>query len=57
MHHIKALKSKTSGFMNVMRAMNRKQITVCKSCHVKIHAGIYSGISKKKKITFNKRLV
>ena len=48
MHHVKALKSKTSGFMNVMRAMNRKQIPVCKSCHVKIHAGIYSGISLKK---------
>lgn len=40
--------------MNVMRAMNRKQITVCKSCHVKIHAGIYSGISKKKKLPSTK---
>jgi predicted HNH restriction endonuclease len=47
MHHVKALIGKTSGFMDIMRAMNRKQIPVCKSCHVKIHAGKYSGISLK----------
>jgi hypothetical protein len=47
MHHVKALKGKTRGFMDIMRAMNRKQIPVCKSCHVKIHGGNYSGISLK----------
>jgi predicted HNH restriction endonuclease len=42
MHHIKALKTaKAVGFINVMKAMNRKQIPVCKSCHVKIHNGSY----------------
>jgi predicted HNH restriction endonuclease len=33
--------------MDIMRAMNKKQIPVCKSCHVKIHAEKYSGISLK----------
>ena len=45
MHHIKALRGKkTDNFMNVLRAMNRKQIPVCSICHDKIHAGLYSGI-------------
>ena len=48
MHHVKALKGKSGKFMDVMRAMNRKQIPVCFTCHRKIHAGLYSGISLKK---------
>lgn len=49
MHHVRALKkSNTSGFMDVMRAMNRKTIPVCSSCHDKIHAGLYSDINLKK---------
>jgi hypothetical protein len=48
MHHVKALKSaKTSGFITVMINMNRKQIPVCKSCHVKIHNGTYDGLKLK----------
>lgn len=48
MHHVRALKKgKTGGFMDVMRAMNRKQIPVCRTCHVKIHNGLYSGLSLK----------
>jgi group II intron reverse transcriptase/maturase len=47
MHHVKALKGKVSGFKSVMKAMNRKQIPVCKSCHKKIHLGTYDGFSLK----------
>ena len=45
MHHVKALKEKVSGFQSVMKAMNRKQIPVCQSCHHKIHNGTYDGLS------------
>jgi predicted HNH restriction endonuclease len=47
MHHIRALKEKVAGFMSVMRAMNRKQIPVCRACHLKIHNGTYDGLSLK----------
>jgi len=47
MHHIKALKGKVSGFTSVMKAMNRKQIPVCRTCHNKIHDGTYDGLSLK----------
>jgi hypothetical protein len=47
MHHVKSLKGKTAGFMDVMRAMNRKQIPVCRACHQKIHDGTYDGLSLK----------
>lgn len=55
MHHVRALKSgKTSNtFMDVMRQINRKQIPVCKSCHIKIHAGKYDGLSLKKILSNN----
>uniref|UniRef100_UPI0023F1FF6A reverse transcriptase n=1 Tax=Cyathus jiayuguanensis TaxID=380660 RepID=UPI0023F1FF6A len=53
MHHTKHIKkskvpSLGSGFTQLMRQLNRKQIPVCKSCHDKIHAGKYDGISLKK---------
>jgi len=49
MHHIKSLKtSETRSYAQQLRAMNRKQIPVCKDCHDKIHSGAYDGISLKK---------
>jgi hypothetical protein len=48
MHHIRHVrkmgKRKPKGFQAVMRALNRKQIPVCKECHAKIHKGEYDGI-------------
>jgi group II intron reverse transcriptase/maturase len=48
MHHVKHLR-KMGGNLSVkeksMVSMNRKQIPVCKACHVDIHAGRYDGIS------------
>ncbi len=45
MHHLRHVrKGKTVGFAEVMSAINRKQIPVCRECHVKIHAGKYDGI-------------
>lgn len=48
-HHVKHLR-KTNKFdgkadyaTNMMIIMNRKQITLCKQCHVKIHSGNYNG--------------
>jgi retron-type reverse transcriptase len=43
MHHVRSLQGKGAGFLAVMRAMNRKQIPVCKQCHMKIHRGEYDG--------------
>jgi len=44
MHHIKHVrKGKTSGFANIMKALNRKTIPTCQSCHKLIHAGKYDG--------------
>ena len=47
MHHIRSLRGKPKGFTNVMKAMNRKQVPVCKICHGKIHNGVYDGLSLK----------
>lgn len=45
MHHIKKVKdTKEKGFKRIMVILNRKQICVCKECHVKIHKGTYDGI-------------
>ena len=48
MHHVRHIrkmgKQKPTGFTAVMRALNRKQIPVCSSCHDKIHRGEYDGI-------------
>jgi group II intron reverse transcriptase/maturase len=49
MHHVRHIRKmgarKPKGFLRVMRALNRKQIPVCKTCHLKIHNGEYDGIS------------
>lgn len=41
MHHVKSLKTRRNdnSFTQVMRNMNRKQIPVCRPCHLKIHKG------------------
>lgn len=44
MHHIKHVrKGKLSGFSEVMKNLNRKQIPTCRKCHRKIHQGQYDG--------------
>jgi hypothetical protein len=49
MHHVRHIRKmgarKPKGFQAVMRALNRKQIPVCRGCHQKIHKGEYDGIS------------
>lgn len=50
MHHIKHIKKsniKLKGFDKQMSAINRKQIPVCRLCHMKIHKGEYDGIGLK----------
>lgn len=47
-HHIKHIrKGKTTGFAQVMKNLNRKQIIVCRKCHHAIHTGTYDGLSLK----------
>jgi group II intron reverse transcriptase/maturase len=49
MHHVKHIKSgKVTGFTQVMKQLKRKQIPVCRPCHLKIHSGKYDGITLKK---------
>ena len=50
MHHVKHLRKeglKPTGFVALMSKLNRKQIPVCKSCHLRIHKGIYNDLSLK----------
>jgi nicotine oxidoreductase len=51
MHHVRHIRKmevrKSSGFLAIMRALNRKQVPVCRECHLKIHSGEYDGISLK----------
>jgi group II intron reverse transcriptase/maturase len=45
-HHVRALKdiSKKKDWLSMtMAKFTRKQVPVCKSCHIKIHKGIYDG--------------
>lgn len=45
MHHVKHLRKggvRSTGFTALMSMLNRKQIPVCKGCHVKIHKGLYN---------------
>ncbi len=47
MHHVRALKDinpKLSAVNRLMIAMHRKQIPLCKSCHVKVHSGKHDGV-------------
>lgn len=49
MHHVRHIRKaghrKATGFNAILRALNRKQIPTCQSCHQKIHRGEYDGIS------------
>lgn len=50
MHHVKHIRkmgkrASTDFLTNIMVKINRKQIPVCKTCHVKIHSGKYDGPS------------
>lgn len=48
-HHVRHIrkgnKSTNKTFTNLMSKLNRKQIPVCHSCHMKIHNGSYNGVS------------
>lgn len=47
MHHIRHVRKsgeKNTGFGQLLATINRKQIPVCRTCHMKIHAGKYDGL-------------
>jgi len=48
LEHIKTVNTKLKGIEKEMASINRKQIPVCKSCHLKIHNGEYDEVSLKK---------
>jgi len=43
--HIKTIDADLSGIDKQMAAINRKQITLCSSCHLKVHSGKYDGMA------------
>lgn len=48
MHHLKHLRTlntKLDSFGQMMARINRKQVPLCRECHVKVHAGTYHGMS------------
>jgi hypothetical protein len=49
MHHVRHIrklshKREATGFNRILRAINRKQVPVCTTCHEKIHQGIYDNL-------------
>lgn len=50
MHHVRHIrkmsekKAISNNFARILRALNRKQVPVCKRCHRKIHRGEYDGL-------------
>jgi len=49
MHHVRHVrklshKREATGFNRILRAINRKQIPVCRACHGKIHRGKYDSL-------------
>lgn len=48
MHHVRHIRKmtdkKSQGFTRLMGILNRKQVPVCKACHIKIHRGQYDGL-------------
>jgi group II intron reverse transcriptase/maturase len=48
MHHVRHIRKtggkKPVGFNTILQALNRKQIPVCRECHLKIHQGTYDGM-------------
>ncbi|KAJ3392367.1 hypothetical protein HDU92_008498 [Lobulomyces angularis] len=55
MHHIKSLKAQIKGFKDIDKAMKRKQIAVCRSCHENFHKGIYDGAVCSESCTYGSR--
>lgn len=50
MHHLKHIRTinvKLSPYDQKLGRINRKQIPLCKTCHIKVHKGEYSGMSLK----------
>src|SRR5258707_10174687 len=50
MHHIKHIKTinpRLSPFDKLMARINRKQVPLCRSCHLKVHLGTYVGLPLK----------
>jgi Retron-type reverse transcriptase len=51
MHHLKHLRkggvTVVKGFDKIMAKINRKQIPVCRPCHMRIHKGEYDGMALK----------
>lgn len=48
MHHVRHVRKngyRYKGFHQQMALLNRKQIPLCKSCHHRVHAGLYDGPS------------
>ena len=49
MHHVRHIrklsnKREPTGFNQILRQLNRKQVPACKACHLKIHRGEYDGL-------------
>ena len=47
MHHVLHVRKKGhryKGFHGEMALLNRKQVPLCKECHIKVHMGLYDGI-------------
>ena len=45
-HHVRHIKvAKVTGFLQIMKQLNRKQIPVCLECHLRIHKGDYDDIA------------
>jgi hypothetical protein len=50
MHHLKHLRTlnlKLNLFEQKMAQINRKQVPLCRPCHLKVHQGTYAGMSLK----------
>lgn len=50
MHHVKHIKKMNKNLSPMeksMASLNRKQIPVCRVCHMDIHTGVYDGTSLK----------
>lgn len=49
-HHVRSLRKrprKRNFLEDIMSKMSRKQVPLCKSCHLDVHAGRYDGPSFK----------
>ena len=55
-HHVRHIKiGKVTGFLQVMKQLNRKQIPVCPPCHHNIHTGKYNDLKLEE--LYDERLV